>query len=157
MRIKIGAGPACAACSAAANLKLWAGTTRSSWSAVVISVAGYFVPRSYDRRGARLFLTRRWLRIGIPLAVIVLLVHLPVSYLIGGAPQPRQFLIGLYERGWQPIYLHLWFVAHLLLYCFAYTALRQISGLFEVAPRKVPLASDPLPTSGSVLPRRPTP
>jgi Acyltransferase family len=35
----------------------------------------------------------------------------------------------------------LWFVAHLLLYCFAYTALRQISGLFEVAPKKVPLAS----------------
>jgi uncharacterized membrane protein len=89
-------------------------------------LAGYFVPRSYDRRGARLFLTRRWLRIGIPLAVIVLLVHLPVSYLIGGAPQPRQFLIGLYERGWQPIYLHLWFVAHLLLYCFAYAALRRI-------------------------------
>ena len=30
------------ACRAAAYLKLWAGTTRSSWSAVMIRVAGYF-------------------------------------------------------------------------------------------------------------------
>ena len=30
--------------SVAANLNEWAGTTRSSWSAVVTSVAGYFVP-----------------------------------------------------------------------------------------------------------------
>ena len=40
IRMSVGAGPACAACSAAMNLKLWAGTTRSSWSAVVTSVAG---------------------------------------------------------------------------------------------------------------------
>src|SRR5215471_701681 len=55
-------------------------------------LAGYFVPPSYDRKGARLFLTGRWLRIGTPLAVLVLLVHLPAAYLIGGAPQPLQFL-----------------------------------------------------------------
>ena len=30
-------------CRVAANLNEWAGTTRSSWSAVVTSVAGYFV------------------------------------------------------------------------------------------------------------------
>jgi glucans biosynthesis protein C len=65
---------------------------------------------------------------------------LPVVYLIGGAPQPLQFLIGLYERGWQPIYLHLWFVAHLLLYCVAYAALRRISESPEGAP-KLPLPS----------------
>jgi glucans biosynthesis protein C len=101
-------------------------------------LAGYFVPPSYDRKGARLFLTGRWLRIGIPLAVLVLLVHLPVAYLIGGAPRPLQFLISLYERGWQPIYLHLWFVAHLLLYCFAYAAMRRISESPVDAP-KLPL------------------
>lgn len=104
-------------------------------------LAGYFVPLSYDRKGARRFLRGRWLRIGIPLASLVLLLHLPVVYMLAGMPAPLQFFEGLYERGWQPIYLHLWFVAHLLLYCFAYTALRQISGLFEVAPKKVPLAS----------------
>jgi glucans biosynthesis protein C len=34
--------------------------------------------------------------------------------------------LDLYERGWQPIYLHLWFVAQLLLYCVAYAALSVI-------------------------------
>ena len=44
MRIRIGASPAWACYIAAANLNEWAGTTRSSWSAVVTSVAGYFTP-----------------------------------------------------------------------------------------------------------------
>jgi len=103
-------------------------------------LAGYFVPPSYDRKGARLFLTGRWRRIGVPLSILVLLVNLPVVYLIGGAPQPLQFLISLYERGWQPIYLHLWFVAHLLLYCFAYVAFRWISESPEGA-QKLPFPS----------------
>ena len=40
MRIRTGLSHDWAACSAAANLKLCAGTTRSSWSAVVIRVGG---------------------------------------------------------------------------------------------------------------------
>ena len=102
-------------------------------------LAGYFVPPSYDRKGARLFLGSRWRRIGIPLASLVLLVHLPVVYLLAGMPALPQFLRGLYERGWQPIYAHLWFVAHLLLYCFAYTGWRRISQLSESTPIKLPL------------------
>ena len=39
-----GADPAWQYCSSARNLKLWPGTTRSSVSAVVTRVAGYFVP-----------------------------------------------------------------------------------------------------------------
>jgi glucan biosynthesis protein C len=104
-------------------------------------LAGYFVPPSYDRKGAQLFLWGRWLRIGIPLVSLVLLLHLPMVYLLAGMPAPRQFLVGLYERGWQPIYLHLWFVAHLLVYCFAYMALRWFSEPSEGAPMKPALPS----------------
>src|ERR1041384_283050 len=39
-RISTGSGPRCFSCRVAANLKECAGTTRSSWSAVVTSVAG---------------------------------------------------------------------------------------------------------------------
>ena len=53
-------------------------------------LAGYFVPPSYDRKGARLFLRGRWLRIGIPLASLVLL-HLPVVYLLAGMPALSKF------------------------------------------------------------------
>ena len=101
-------------------------------------LAGYFVPPAHDRKGARRFLRERGLRIGIPLASFVLLLHLPLAYVLEGMPAPLQFLGHLYERGWQPIYLHFWFVAHLLLYCLAYVALRQFLGWFEVAPRSVP-------------------
>jgi glucans biosynthesis protein C len=104
-------------------------------------LAGYFVPASYDQKGARLFLRGRWRRIGIPLASLVLMVHLPVVYLLAGTPRPLRFLFGLYERGWQPIYLHLWFVAHLLLYCVAYAALRRISEPSGGAPMKLALPS----------------
>jgi glucans biosynthesis protein C len=104
-------------------------------------LAGYFVAPSYDRKGARLFIKERWLRIGIPLASLVLLVHLPLAYLLAGTPGPLQFLVGLYERGWQPIYLHLWFVAHLLLYCLVYAGLRRISEPSDDAPMKLALPS----------------
>jgi surface polysaccharide O-acyltransferase-like enzyme len=104
-------------------------------------LAGYFVPPSYDRKGALLFIRGRWLRIGIPLASLVLLVHLPVVYLLAGMPEPLQFLVGLYERGWQPVYLHLWFVAHLLLYCLAYAAWRRISEESKGVPMKLALPS----------------
>src|SRR5579862_6794145 len=63
-------------------------------------IAGYFVPPSYARKGARGFLGGRWRRLGVPLAVLVLLVHLPAVYLVGGRPPPIEFIRGLYERGW---------------------------------------------------------
>ena len=44
MRISLGALPVLAACRVAAYLNEWAGTTRSSWSAVVTRIAGYGVP-----------------------------------------------------------------------------------------------------------------
>src|SRR5439155_15697301 len=44
IRASTGAGPDWQYCSWAMNLKLWLGTTRSSVSAVVTSVAGYAVP-----------------------------------------------------------------------------------------------------------------
>ena len=44
MRMRTGRSPPCASCIAAAYLKECAGTTRSSWSAVVMRVAGYFAP-----------------------------------------------------------------------------------------------------------------
>jgi glucan biosynthesis protein C len=88
-------------------------------------LAGYFVPPSCDRKGALNFLKRRWARIGIPLSGLVLLLHLPAVYLIASRPPAAEFIQRLYERGWQPIYLHLWFIAHLLLYTAVYAAWRQ--------------------------------
>ena len=45
-------------------------------------LAGYFVPRSYDRKGGRRFLKDRWGRIGVPLVIFALVMNVPAAYLI---------------------------------------------------------------------------
>ncbi|HKX75850.1 MAG TPA: acyltransferase family protein [Acidimicrobiia bacterium] len=88
-------------------------------------VAGYLVPRSYDKKGPRRFLIDRWRRIGIPLVVFALGVHLPLFYLFVSRPPVGELIALLWESGWQGIYLHLWFLGHLLLYSGAYVAWRR--------------------------------
>jgi hypothetical protein len=91
-------------------------------------LAGYFVPRAYDRKGAARFLKERWWRVGLPLTVFVLLVHVPVVYLIE-SPRPPfgEFIRSLYASGWLNAYLHLWFLGHLVLYSAGYALWRSLS------------------------------
>jgi glucans biosynthesis protein C len=62
-------------------------------------LAGYFVPRSYRRKGPRRFLKERWARIGVPLVIFALVVHLPVAYLFKSRPALGEFIGWLYEDG----------------------------------------------------------
>jgi glucan biosynthesis protein C len=91
-------------------------------------LAGYFVPRSFDRKGTGRFLKDRSMRIGVPLAFFVLLVQMPLVYL---NEEPRlsfsAFIQSLYDSGLQNAYIHLWFLGHLLLYSVAYVAWRLIA------------------------------
>jgi fucose 4-O-acetylase-like acetyltransferase len=100
-------------------------------------LAGYFVPRSYDRKGANRFLRERFVRIGLPMAIFVLLVHVPVVYL---TETPRQsfgeFVGSLYESGWLNAYLHLWFLGHLVLYSVGYVAWRHVVDRRASGPRR---------------------
>ena len=91
-------------------------------------LAGYFVPKSYDRSGAGRFLSSRWIRIGVPLAIFVLLVNVPVAYLLESPRLPfGEFVRSLYDSGLQNAYVHLWFLGHLLLYSAAYVGWRLIA------------------------------
>lgn len=83
-------------------------------------LAGFFLPRSYERKGPRRFMRERWARIGIPLVFFVLVVDIPLVYLATGRPDPVAFFGSLYAEAWQPAYLHLWFLGHLLLYSAVY-------------------------------------
>jgi len=91
-------------------------------------LAGYFVPRSYDQKGAGRFLKERWLRIGVPLLLFVLFVHVPIVYLL---ESPRlsagEFVRSLYDDGLRSLYAHLWFLGHLLLYSVGYVAWRRLA------------------------------
>ena len=90
-------------------------------------LAGYFVPRSYDRRGMGEFLKGRWKRIGVPLVVFSLVVHVPGAYFSDeDSTGFFNFLGNSYDNGLQEVYIHLWFLAHLLLYSALYAVGRRL-------------------------------
>jgi hypothetical protein len=101
--------------------------------------AGYFVPRAYDRKGVRRFLKDRWARIGVPLLAFALALHVPLVYLYESQPAPGEFVRSLYEDGWTAVYMHLWFLGHLLLYSAVYVAWRQVADRSERSRRAWPL------------------
>ena len=47
--------------------------------------------------------------------IFALIVNLPVAYVFAGRPAAGAFIRSLYVSAWQPLYLHLWFLGHLLL------------------------------------------
>jgi surface polysaccharide O-acyltransferase-like enzyme len=101
-------------------------------------ISGYFVPRSFDRKGPLMFLRDRFKRIGLPLLFFSLLIIGPINYLM----QPVQmslgaFIRGLYESSWQGLFWHLWFLAHLLLYGAVYA-------LWRLATRRRPTQASPI-------------
>ena len=107
-------------------------------------LAGYFVSGAYDRKGAWHFLRGRGVRLGVPLGCF-LLVQLPVLYLLGSRPPLLQFFQRLYDQAWFPLYAHLWFVAHLLLYSSVYVVWRLA---FDGSGKPVSL---PLPSQATIV------
>lgn len=94
-------------------------------------LAGYFTPRSFDRKGGTMFLKDRLIRLGIPLIVYLfvlnpiaeLAVYLMPAELTGitDAPAWANYpqMIGLGP---------LWFVAMLLIFSFIYVGWRALTG-----------------------------
>ena len=110
-------------------------------------LAGYFVPGAYDRRGAGRFLKRRGTRIGVPLAFFVLFVQGPVVYLSESPGMAfGEYISSLYASGWQNLYIHLWFLGHLLLYSLVYVGWRTMADR-----RTGPAREWPVPTHLSIF------
>ena len=48
-------------------------------------------------------------------------------------PSPGDFIRSSYQSGWHPMYIHLWFLGHLLLYSVGYVVWRLLTdGPFEI-------------------------
>ncbi|MBE9100375.1 acyltransferase family protein [Vacuolonema iberomarrocanum] len=90
-------------------------------------ISGYFLPASFNRKGASLFLQDRLLRLGIP---IVILVSLVIPWVLYQADLPSlsfwQFLSQQYWRMGALEFAHLWFLVHLLVYAVGYTLWRWL-------------------------------
>lgn len=102
-------------------------------------LSGLFVPRSYDRKGARRFTRDRLLRLGVPLVAFVILIR-PLAMLPGMFEQRaaaiadgREFsLITWYFTEGDPG--PMWFVEVLLFFTLCYVGIRLITGNREPRP-----------------------
>jgi peptidoglycan/LPS O-acetylase OafA/YrhL len=95
-------------------------------------LAGYFVPGSYDRKGAGSFLKERLIRLGIPLLIWIFVLN-PISN-IGLYLEPVQWISDplTWENFWQmyPEFIGFgvaWFLALLLIFSFGYVAWRWLT------------------------------
>ncbi len=94
-------------------------------------LSGYFVPGSFDRKGPRLFLRDRLLRLGIPLLVFTFVLN-PIAW-IGIYQMPVELTKITTPFTWQqyPKLIGigpLWFVVMLLVFDFGYAAVRVVAG-----------------------------
>jgi glucan biosynthesis protein C len=116
---------------------------RSFFMSLFFMISGYFLPASYDRKGARDFLTDRLRRLGEPLLVfffVVIPVMMYTYYLnfrhYGHLPFLKYYSQVYFDRGTRPFdwsgvwpdaqFGHLWFIEHLLVFAVCYVIWRLI-------------------------------
>jgi Acyltransferase family len=91
-------------------------------------LAGYFTPRSYDRKGGAAFVRDRIIRLGIPWIVYALLLQPLVYYLAYGMPISFGSFFLLYLHGVGSIADGpIWFVELLLFFSLLYAAWRWLA------------------------------
>ncbi|MFL5996960.1 MAG: acyltransferase family protein [Streptomyces sp.] len=128
-------------------------------------VSAVFVPGSYDRSGARRFLTGRLLRLGLPLAVgaLTIVPGLMYAYYVHYRAYPpislpryfTEVYLGFGERpadwsgpSWPDLQFgHLWFIQNLLAYGVLYVLCRQVARLVRSRGGR----SLPVPGHGALL------
>jgi peptidoglycan/LPS O-acetylase OafA/YrhL len=114
-------------------------------------IAGYFVPRAFDRKGGGKFLGDRFVRLGIPSLFYMLVVHpFTVYWLLHDyykihATSTAAYLVFLRTLRWVGSSGPMWFAVALLIFCLVYALVRATG---RQAPADVPDAA--LPTHAQV-------
>jgi surface polysaccharide O-acyltransferase-like enzyme len=91
-------------------------------------LAGYFTPRSYDRKGSAFFVRDRIIRLGIPWLVYSLLLQPLVYYIAYGLPISFRSVYSLYlQRVGSIADGPIWFVELLLIFSLVYAAWRWLT------------------------------
>jgi peptidoglycan/LPS O-acetylase OafA/YrhL len=100
--------------------------------ALLFFIAGYFTPASYDKKGAVKFLTDRFMRLGVPTLLYMLVIGPLTEYYVSQSWRtPDSFA----KAWWGHIADGevfsmtgpMWFCAALLIFCGVYVAIRKIS------------------------------
>lgn len=98
-------------------LDLLIGVNQAFFMGMFFLISGYFVPGSFERKGAKAFLRDRLLRLGVPLVVFYFAIN-PITSLIGGAEASYWEIIGAGP---------LWFAEALIAFCLGYVVWRRVA------------------------------
>ena len=110
---------------------------------VFFAIAGFFAAYLLDTRGTREFLRHRWSRIGVPFLVAWPLLGVTMFFIVPFAAQfsatPPNAAYSLAEltssRALDHLFMHLWFLYHLMILCVAATAIRPLAARIPAALR----------------------
>ena len=129
-------------------LDLLALLNQSFFMGMFFLISAYFVPRSYDRKGAKAFLRDRLLRLGVPLLGFYFVLS-PITSVVGAlATKPDAFG----GASWWSVYLDtigagpLWFAEALIAFAVGYVVWRQLAKK-EANKTVTPVAAAPRPFS----------
>lgn len=106
------------------------GIDQSYFMSLFFFISALFMPRSFDRKGAGKFVKDRIVRLGIPLALYMFLLHpILVYFILGHVGQtPDSFWSFIWYMDTHNVELStMWFVFSLLIFEFCYVAYRLIS------------------------------
>jgi peptidoglycan/LPS O-acetylase OafA/YrhL len=110
-------------------LLLFNAINQSFFLSLFFMLSGYFVPRSYDRKGAGRFLLDRLIRLGIPLLVYTTVIATVVDFLVVRLARGQSVTVGelVMARIRQPSWDvgPLWFVEALLIFSVVYVLIRK--------------------------------
>jgi len=135
------------------------GIFQASLMGLFFLMGAYFTPRSYDRKGVSSFWKERFIRLGIPLLLYILLFNPVISYLLAaGGIQPYNFnpkmqgsFIEYYLSNFQSLENLVgfltnvsitWFLLLLLIFSVVYTIWRQITKIDSIQqciPKELPI------------------
>ena len=130
----------------------FAGIFQASLMGLFFLMGSYFTPKSYDRKGVKAFWKERFLRLGIPLLLYILLINPIIFYLLaaGGIqpwssyPRLQGSLLDYYLSSFQSLdnfidfitsWTITWFLIVLLIFTAIYTIWRQISKIDTIQKR----------------------
>ena len=137
---------------------------RSFFMSLFFMISGYFLPASYDRKGAKNFLNDRLRRLGVPLLFFFFVVIPAMTYAYylnfrhyGHLPFIRYYSQFYFGRGTRPLdwsgrwpdaqFGHLWFIEHLLVFAVCYVIWR----LIHPRPARIESGGERPPRNSEIL------
>ncbi len=102
---------------------------------VFFAIAGFFAAYLIETRGTGGFLRHRWSRIGVPFLVawpvlaVTMFLLAPFAARFSAAPPIAAYSLGelTSSRALDHLFMHLWFLYHLMILCVAASALRPLA------------------------------